>query len=91
MTSLHRNIPIDLVRQFADLDSICIAEVDIDESYDRQIETIAIQVGHWSQEWMTRTEFLTSTVVPLGVKITLVNMTIKDGRRLCMYEAVLRS
>jgi len=91
MTGLHKDIPIEMIQQFADLDSICIAEVDIDESYDKQIETISVQVGHWSQEWMARTEFLTSTVVPLGVKIILVNMTIKDGIRVCMYEAVLRS
>jgi len=44
-----------------------------------------------SQEWMARTELLTSTVVPLGVKIILVNMAIKDGQRICMYEAILRS
>ena len=91
MSGLHKNIPVAMVRQFADLDSVCIAEVDIDEPIYRQIEEIATQVGHWSQEWMARTELLTSTVVPLGVKIILVNMAIKDGQRICMYEAILRS
>jgi len=91
MTGLHKDIPVAMLSQFADLDSVCTAEVDVDESIDKQIETIATQVGHWSQEWMARTELLTSTVVPLGVKIILIHMAIKDGIRVCMYEAVLRS
>lgn len=91
MTGLHKDIPVAMLSQFADLDSVCIVEVDADESIDKQIETIATQVGYWSQEWMARTELLTSTVVPLGVKIILIHMTIKDGQRICRYEAVLRS
>ena len=108
MSGLHKDIPVAMLSQFADLESVCIAEVDVDEpidkqiegiksslelakTIDKQIETIATQVGHWSQEWMARTELLTSTVVPLGVKIILIHMAIKGGQRICKYEAVLRS
>jgi len=91
MSGLHKDIPVAMLSQFADLESVCIAEVDVDEPIDKQIEAIAVQVGLWSQEWMIRTELLTSTVVPLGVKIILIHMAIKGGQRICKYEAVLRS
>jgi hypothetical protein len=91
MTGLHKDIPVAMLSQFADLNSVCVAEANIDRPIAWQVEMIAIQVGAWFNEWMTRTEFLTSTVVPLGVKFILVNMTIKDGQRICRYEAVLRS
>lgn len=91
MTGYHKNLSSAIFDQFSDLDNTLVAEVDVRESVSEQIDIIATQVAAWSEEWKRRAKFLGRKVIPLGVKITLMEMTIKGSRRLCRYEAVLRS
>jgi len=90
MGSFHREIPALLVNQFSDLNTVFIAEADANDPISKQIDIIATQVESWSKEWKERAKFLTKKIVPLGVKIALVDVITKDGRRFCRYEALLR-
>jgi hypothetical protein len=85
------NISSVELEHFSDLDKVLIAEARINDPISTQIEMIAIQVEAWSREWRRRTHFLTKKVIPLGVKISLMDMTIRGGLRFCRYEIVVKS